>query len=156
MHRFRAVREGDWPEIALLASNEVQEADHSGLEDLWLHSRRSFDGLRRHAVLELHGAIVGYCAIERREEDALDTYRIFLVASWDPENSEVHEELFARVEAMLREVGARRAWMRELRGDLELIRFVGSRGFEVSAPYRVADKEMLILTKPYPVRGRGS
>ena len=153
MFQIRDVRDTDWPSIAWLASNEVQQADHSGVDHLWVEKRRSFDGFREQAVLESDGSIVGYCAIERAADDADDTYRVFLVADWDKALREIHESLFAQVESMLLGAGARQAWMRELSGDLELLGFVKQKGYRASPPYTLqgerAAREMVILTKVY-------
>ena len=60
MLHLRAVRERDWPMIILLASNEIQEADHGGIDHLWVENRRSFEVVRKQAVVESDGAIVGF------------------------------------------------------------------------------------------------
>jgi len=91
--QFRAVQERDWPMIVWLASNEIQEADHSGLDVLWVEGRRSFKGVRRQTVVESDGSIVGYCSIEQDsleqdsieqdKDDAPNSYCVFLVADWN-------------------------------------------------------------------------
>jgi hypothetical protein len=154
--RTRDLQEQDWSAVALLASDQIQEADHSGTDTVWVENRLSFDGSRQQAVVESNGSVVGYCSIERAADDEINTYRLFLVADWDAANSDVHEALFSRAESMLQEAGATRAWMRELTGDLGLLRFVERGGFQASTPYSVAGKEMVNLTKQYdaPTRGR--
>ncbi len=157
MLQLRAVHERDWPMIAILASNEFQQGDHRGLEHFWLENRRSFIGVRKQAVAEVDGSIVGYCSVERYSDEASSTYRMFLVADWNQRISEVHEELFTRAEEMLRELGATQAWMRELTGDRALLGFMEHRGFAASAPpYTVAGREMVNLTKQYDARASAS
>ncbi len=143
--------------IAILASNELQEGDHRGLEHHWVENRRSFNGVRKQAVAEADGSIVGYCSVERSSDEASNTYRVFLVADWNHANSDVQEELFTRAEVMLRELGATQAWMRELTGDRALLGFIEQRGFAASAPpYTVAGREMVNLTKQYHARASAS
>ena len=149
MLHSREVRESDWPLISHLASNEYQEADHGGIDHIWVENRRSFDGERKDALLESDGSAVGYCSIEREGSDDPGSYRVFLIADWNRENAQVHEALFEKVERMLQEANARYAWMRELTGDAQLLDFVAERGFAASAPYTVLGKEMVNLAKTY-------
>ena len=149
MLQARDVRESDWPKINHLASNAVQEADHTNLDFIWVENRRAFDGTRRHSVIESESSVVGYCSIERRPEDAPDTYRMFLVADWDRSNIDVHEALFERAEGLIKEINGAQAWMRELTDDTELVKFVEGKGFVPSPPYTWNDRELVNLAKHY-------
>ncbi len=148
--RLREVGAADWPLIDKLASDFVQEADHRGLDTVWSAKRRSFDGVRDHAVAETAGEIVGYCSIERAPDEPYDRFRIFLVADWDRRERVLHETLLAHVESLIARRGATRAWMRELTGDTRLLAFVQANGFRASEPYSIGDTQMVNLSKTYP------
>jgi len=157
MLRIRDIREPDWRAIAHLASDAVQEGDHSdGIDDRWVENRRSPDRVRNHAVavsvisdgsVEPDETVVGYCGIERDVGEPRDSYRVFIVNDWSDPSREVAEMLLAHVDTMLREVGARTAWMREVADDHALLRFVTERGFAASAPYGVAGKQLVNLAR---------
>jgi N-acetylglutamate synthase-like GNAT family acetyltransferase len=153
MIRLRGVKQEDWSAIAWLASNDVQDGDHAEFEAKWVEARQAFEGVQRQAVAEDDGAIIGYCAIERRPDETEATYRVFIVADWDQHNTPVHEALLDHVAEMLRQEGAQQAWMREFAGDFRLLQFVQERGFVISKQYEYAGKEMVNLTKELgPVR----
>ena len=78
MIEFRNVKEDDWADIGWLASNAVQEADHSSIDSNWTERRRAFSGTRHHSIAESDGQVVGYCAIERTADDSESSFRIFL------------------------------------------------------------------------------
>ncbi len=83
MLQMRPLRESDWEIVTYLASDEVQEGDHSGsIDGSWIANRRHAGRYRQHAVLEADGSVVGYCAIERVESDPAEMYRVFLVTDW--------------------------------------------------------------------------
>ncbi len=148
MLQIREPRDVDWQSIAHLASNEVQEGDHSGgIDGDWIANRRSVECERKDAVLESDNSIVGYCAIERQFADPARSYRVFLVIDWSDLDPEVPDALLSHVEALLLEVGAESAWMREVADDRQLSRFVTSRGFTVSAPYAFAGKQLVNFAK---------
>jgi hypothetical protein len=146
--QIRQPRDDDWQAIARLASDEVQEGDHSGgIDGDWIENRRSVECERKDAVLESNDSIVGYCAIERQYADRVRSYRVFLVTDWSHVDPEVPDALLSHVEVLLVEVGAESAWMREVADDRELARFVTSRGFTVSAPYAFAGKQLVTFAK---------
>ena len=148
MLHLRQPRDIDWQTIAHLASNEVQEGDHSGgIDGDWIANRRSVECERKDAVVESDNLVVGYCAIERQPADPAMSYRVFLVTDWSHVDPEVPEALLSHVEALLLEVGAEVAWMREVVDDRELSRFVTSRGFTVSASYAFAGKQLVNFVK---------
>ena len=148
MLQIREPRDVDWQSIAHLASNEVQEGDHSGgIDGDWIANRRSVDCERKDAVLESEGLIVGYCAIERQAADPAMSYRAFLIADWSHVDPVVPEALLSHVEALLLEVGAQTAWMREVADDRQLSRFLIARGFTASAPYAFAGKQLVNFAK---------
>ena len=94
---FREVRKEDWTQIDWLASDEVQEADHSELAYQWSANRRSFQGDRIHSVAVQEDQVVGYCGLERTTDEPDNSYRMFLVTDWNPENQAVQEALFGQL-----------------------------------------------------------
>jgi hypothetical protein len=145
--QIRDVEEEDWPSIAQLASNEVQEGDHSGGIDAdWIARRRAPARDRIHAVLESGSTIVGYCAIERWDDEPSGLYRVFIVMDWESSDRDVPIRLFGQIEKMLIEAGADRAWMREVEDDRKLLRFVVDRGFVASTRYSIANKTVVNLS----------
>ncbi|MGE4606275.1 MAG: hypothetical protein AAEJ52_06000 [Myxococcota bacterium] len=154
MLTVREVRDGDWDAIAYLASNEVQEGDHSGgIDGPWIATRRSKDRQSRLAVAEREGSIVGFCAIERTEDEPSDLYRVFIVTDWSTGSREVPEKMLSHVDTLLREVGAAKAWMREVSSDRALVQFAIDSGFAASAPYPYSDKELINLARDCPPLG---
>ena len=145
--RFREVDKTDWNIITWLASDDVQEADNHGAGDVWVQNRLGFTGDRRDAVAEVDGRIEGYCAIERAPDAPMDAWRIFIVADWDEGNAALHEALFEKACAMLADVQAKQAWLRELTGDARLIQFVTDHGFAPVKRYVFDGREMVNLER---------
>jgi hypothetical protein len=67
----------DWEQINGLASNEVQEADHSLYEAHWRRRRREFDGERCESVLMRGDEVVAFCRIEG--DPSCEGFRAFVV-----------------------------------------------------------------------------
>ena len=53
MIKFRDVKKEDWTDIDWLASDDVQEADHSSTAAEWSENRRTFSGRQYHLNLNL-------------------------------------------------------------------------------------------------------
>ena len=149
-NEFRDVKESDWQDIAWLASDLVQEADHGdGQDSDWIENRLSFSGTRHHHVALRQGQIIGYCSLECSETVVESGFRVFLVMDWISRNPEIREALMEKIDGMICSHGIARVWMRELTGDNELIEFVESKGFLKSEPYVIDNKEMVNLSKVY-------
>ena len=150
MLKCRSPTEFDWSNIARLASNDVQQGDHSGSIDAdWIANRRSSLRIRRDFVLEKSGGVVAYGAIERQASEPQDHYRVFLVTDWRTVDDEIKARLYEETERLLVTARANKAWMRELAGDVSLLRFVEQHGFKRSQTYRYGRHELVNLTKNY-------
>lgn len=149
MIKSRVVVETDWPRIDYLASNAVQEADHSGNESEWKKRRLEFNGIRHHSVVESSSQVVGYCSLERSTDETKKGFRAFLVTDWNPENAEIHQALFDQLEVMISTEKINHIWMRELTDDVKLLEFAVSKGFSKQKPYRIGDLQMVNLSKEY-------
>jgi len=135
MFKCREVEDSDWPVIDRLASDAVQQADHSLIDAQWTLNRREFNGLRYHSVLEDSGQVVGYCSLERQDEASPDRFRVFLVTTWNDDNRLIQEELLSQLERLISAARAKSLWMRELVDDSLLIEFMLEKGFTASEPY---------------------
>ena len=150
MIEFREVNEGDWKDIAWLASDLVQEADHGdGQDEGWIMNRLSFKGKRFQRIAEKHGKIVGYCSLERPTIQSNSGFRAFLVTDWNSKDKSIREALMDMIEEMVATNKIDQVWMRELVGDMQLLEFVQSKGFVKSEPYVIDNKEMINLFKEY-------
>ena len=86
--KIRNVTKADWPSINYLASNEVQEGDHSVFESEWTTRRRDPSINRYSFVIESSDEIVCYAALE--EVPGFEGFRMFLVTDWSkPDQSDV-------------------------------------------------------------------
>ncbi len=148
--KFRPVKAEDWKDIAWLASDFVQEADHSDGQDTgWVRNRRSFEGKRYQRIAEIQGQIVGYCSLERSTTGSKSGFRAYLVADWKSTNRSIHEALMHMIEELIAVNKIDLVWMRELTGDVQLLEFVESKGFVKSESYVINGKEMINLRKEY-------
>ncbi len=144
----RPVVAGDWAAIAQLAADEAQEGDHSGgLDDAWLENRRAVDCERYDAVVEAPEGVVGYCAVERHGDRPRGEYRVFAVADWRRPSRALADVLLAWCDERLAALGATRAWMREVAGDVQLLGAAEAHGFTRSTPYTVQGVEIVNLEK---------
>lgn len=141
----RPVEERDWSRVAWLASNEVQEADHTNLEAEWVRHRREFAGERVDSVLERDGDVIAYCALENVAE--FPGWRVFIVLDWSTNDVEVQEAAHRQIEILAEQVGTQRLWLRELAGDLALLKFFAAKGYVEEKRYRYAGKEMVNIAK---------
>jgi hypothetical protein len=143
---IRPLEPQDWKQVTWLASNEVQEGDHSLFGAVWARNRMDFSGRRVHAVVESEGRVVAYCSLEH---DSADVWRGFIVLDWSAEDTAVRESAFSELEKFAREKSARSVWMREIAEDKALLDFVKSKGFNITRAYRLDGVEMLNLEKSY-------
>jgi len=141
------VQEEDWGRINWLASDSVQEADHSQLDAEWTRKRREFAHEGLQSVVEKEGRVVGYCALER--DESKDGFRVFLVADWGLGAVDLHDSLFDELERLISNAKTRKVWMRELAGDAKLIDFVVSKGFSVDKRYEFDGLQLVNLVKEY-------
>lgn len=141
----RQLEPGDWPTIDWLASNEVQEGDHSKFGSQWGQFRRSFEGERVESVLESGDAVVAYVALER--ETPNDDWRAFIVLDWSIQDDVLQEAAYQALETLVAEQGASNIWMREMSDDFALIEFVQAKGFVVERRYSLGGLAMINLRK---------
>ena len=139
----RAVRENDWRQINWLASDAVQEGEHGGIESEWTKNRRAFEGEKYESVIQSDGNVVGYCSLERGISG--DGFRAFVILDWRQRNSEVQTAVLGELEGLILNSGTNDIWMRELRGDVSLIEFMLSNGFEIEKSYVHNSLEMVNL-----------
>ncbi|MEM7366270.1 MAG: hypothetical protein AAF525_19815 [Pseudomonadota bacterium] len=140
----RSVVDGDWVQINQLASNDVQEADHSRIDDQWTQNRRTFTGERRHIVLETASQIVAYCSLERELQTR--RWRAFVVLDWSGDRI-YWEAAYRALDGLMMDVAPAEVWMRELTGDLALLEFMASKGFLLESPFVHDGLEMVYLRR---------
>jgi hypothetical protein len=70
MFTCREARDSDWSVIDWLASDAVQQGDHSLIGAQWTLNRQAFKGLRYHSVVEDSDQVVGYYFLERQDESS--------------------------------------------------------------------------------------
>ena len=143
----RPVQKEDWDRINWLASDSVQEADHSQFDAEWTRKRREFAHEELQSVVEKDGKVVGYCALEI--DESKDGFRVFLVADWSLGAIDLHTSLFDELERLISNAKTRKVWMRELAGDATLIDFVVSKGFSVEKRYEFDGLQLVNLIKDY-------
>ena len=66
-----------------------------------------------------------------------------MVLDWTQRNSEVQTAVLSELEGLILNSGANDIWMRELRGDVSLIEFMLSNGFEIEKSYVNKGLEMV-------------
>ena len=139
----RSVRDNDWREIDWLASDAVQEGNHAGIDSEWTRNRREFEGEKYESVLQSGEYVVGYCALVR--DHSQDGFRAFVVLDWTKKNVEIQAAVLRELERLILESSAEYIWMRELKGDVSLIEFMLSNGFEIEKCYQYNGLEMVNL-----------
>jgi hypothetical protein len=133
--------------IAWLASDEVQEGDHSSFGSGWVTGRRAFTGEKVESVIDSSGETKAYCSLERASGE--QAWRAFIVLDWSNDDLAVREAAFAELERLATSVGAPTVWMRELEDDRTLLAFVQSKGFTVVRRYEFEGAAMANLEKFY-------
>ena len=142
---IRQLEENDWTTIDWLASNDVQEGDHSKYGSQWGQFRRSFEGERVDSVLESGGEVVAYVALER--EAANDDWRAFIVLDWSLQDSQLQEAAYQALESLIESQAASSIWMREMSDDFALIEFVQRKGFVIEQRYTLEGLDMVNLRR---------
>lgn len=145
--KVRTVREDDWRKIDYLASNEVQEGEHTAFENEWTVRRRDVSVDRFHFVLEENGEVVSYAALEKDSADK--GYRMFLVMDWSGEDRLFADQSIEEIERIAREQGINYVWMRELEDDKTLVTYVQSCGFVIDKRYNLDGYRFVNLSKGY-------
>lgn len=145
MLRVKAPADEDWKEIDRLASNEVQEADHSQYESHWTRRRREFDGEKYESVLLNGDAVVGFCSLEK--DPAHKGLRAFMVLDWSSNDGEVQQAALSQLDTLIRQSGAPEVWMRELEDDQKLLRFMTQHGFHVEKRYEIDGTRFVNLAR---------
>ena len=142
----RPVQNDDWNQIAWLASNDVQEGEHTTLDIDWIKRRRSPSPARFDSVLELDNEVVGYCALER---DDKGEFRVFIVLDWSHDDQSIPEATYRQLKSHVRSQKIARVWMREVAGDIALLDFMQSKGFIIDKRYEYQGHELVNLSKDY-------
>ena len=142
----RPLRTGDWPRVDWLASNEVQEGDHTTFGTEWGQNRREFTRENAHSVVEVDGIVVAYSSIECEADKG---WRAFIVLDWSKQDDEAQEAAYNALEGLIAERLATSVWMRELADDHALLKFIEQKGFEVERRYEFSGFEMVNLRKSY-------
>ncbi len=145
MLRVKTPTEEDWPQINWLASNEVQEADHSQHEAHWIRRRREFDGKKHETIVLRDDRVVGYCSLER--DPSHDGFRAFVVLDWSAGDYEVQDAVINQLELLIRRSRSPRIWMRELEDDRTLISFMSQHGFQVVKCYELDGTRFINLVR---------
>ena len=143
IHEIRAPVDDDWSRIDYLASNDVQEADHAGVDQVWTNNRRAFSGERHHVVLTEEDVIQAYCSLERNNGET--SWRAFIVMDWSVQDEGRQQAAFGALEQLMEACDAREVWMRELTGDRLLLSFIQSKGFFVERTFEHEGQEMMVL-----------
>lgn len=143
----RPLETRDWPRVDWLASNEVQEGDHTTYESEWGQRRRKFAGESARSIIEISGEVVAYTSIEREPNE--DGWRASIVLDWSKQDDKVQEAAYGALEELIAERRVRMIWMRELADDLSLLQFLASKDFEIQKRYVFNGTEMVNLRKGY-------
>ena len=143
----RPVEERDWEAIAWLASDEVQEGDHSSFGPAWVTRRREFDGEQAESVVDVDGDARAYCSLERAS--GVEGWRAFIVLDWSDSDVAIGEAAFAELERLVASRGGGRVWMRELEGDQTMLAFLARKGFVIEQRYEYEGLAMVNLAKTF-------
>ena len=146
-YRIRSPEEDDWPAIRAVADAAAPGREREN--DEWLRHRRGFPVdryPRRHYVVvgESTAAVIGYGAIEG---SATASFRVFVVMD-DALLGVAGPSLYDRLAGDLRELGARRAWVREDATDAALLDFFRGCGLDESERRQViGGHEIVVLER---------
>ena len=143
---LRAPAESDWPLISRLANVAVEHLEDVPTQEEWTDARQRFPGWQQHWVARRGEKVLGYGALERRDEEQEGAYRLFVVTAWTGP-LEAAVLLYERATEELAGLGATTVWLREYAHDRPLIEFFEERGFAVGEPYRIDGVAMVNLTK---------
>ncbi len=135
MLHVRAPTDEDWEQINWLASNEVQEADHSDHEAQWTRRRRDFAGEKYESIVVRDERVAAFCSLEK--DPSHEGFRAFVVLDWSAGDHEVRGAAIDQLEVLISESGSPRVWMRELEGDRLLVEFMTQNDFQVAKRYEL-------------------
>ncbi len=147
MLTLRTPRDDDWP--AILAAANASAPDRAAENEGWLANRRNFPATergRRHYVLDDGTNVVGYGAVEETRDAE---FRVFIVTS-DDVLTGTGSTLIERLMDDLRELGARRAWVREDAKDIALIEFFRAHGLgQRERRAAMGDRTIVLLERDF-------
>ena len=144
---IRSVQDNDWNRIAWLASNVVQEGEHTALDTDWVKRRRSPIVTRFDSVVELDNKVVSYCALEKATDS--EEFRVFIVLDWSHDDQSIAETTYRQLRNYVSSEKIAKVWMREVAGDLALLEFMKSKGFVIDKRYEYEGHELVNLSKSY-------
>ena len=136
---FREPSAPDWPSILEIANESVVEEPDAGPQDPWLANRRAFDeqpGRRHHfvAIGGEAGEVLGYGAVEWREDLGEGTWRLFVVTRNEHLDS-VGAALYDRALDALSQENAQRIVFLEYERCRAIGAFAAARGLEVTGSF---------------------
>ncbi|HLX36359.1 MAG TPA: GNAT family N-acetyltransferase, partial [Candidatus Binataceae bacterium] len=141
-----------WPAILDLANRSIEQMPDAPRQDEWMKNRRSFvasDGSQEHFVASVVERIVGYAAIERRNNAPAGIYRLFVVV--EPSNrANFGTILFAELRKRLLRLGAHSAWMMEFEADAGFIAYLEGMGFRRTKPVVIDGRVAVEMTIDAP------
>ena len=135
MLQIKTPTDEDWQQINWLASNEVQEADHSHHEAGWTRRRREFDGEKYESIVMRDDQVVAFCSLEK--DPSQEGFRAFIVLDWSSGDDEVQDSAINQLVVLIHQTGSPRVWMRELEDDQALIEFMTQNGFQIEKRYEL-------------------
>ena len=143
MLRARTPTDDDWQQINWLASDEVQEADHSLHGAHWTRKRREFAGEKYESIIVRDEQVVAFCRLEK--DPSQEGFRAFVVLDWSACDDEVQSAAIDQLESLVRRSGSPRVWMREFEEDRALIEFMTGNGFRIEKRYTLDGVNFLNL-----------
>lgn len=144
MLTLRAATDNDWP--AVLAAANASAPARSAENESWLTNRRNFPARERqrwHYVVQDGATVIGYGAVEETGE--LE-FRVFVVMR-DDALSVAGLMLLDKLMNDLRDMGVRRAWVREDAEDAALVDFFRTNGFEDERSDRLGERSIVLLSR---------
>ncbi len=145
MLRTKTPTNEDWHQINRLASNEVQEADHSPYEAHWTRRRREFDGEKYDSVVMRGDQVVAFCRLE--VDPSHEGFRAFVVMDWSSGDNEVQDAAATELGALITQSRSSTVWMRELEDDRKLLEFMTHHGFHVEKRYELDGARFVNLVR---------